>query len=541
MGSILLQIKAQRILDVEQAKAITSQHELEQSISNAPTIVDFAKRLRDGMPAAVIGEIKRASPSKGDIFPNANATEVAERYARAGAAGVSVLTEPKWFKGSLEDLRQVRLALEDIHPRPAILRKDFIIDEYQVYEARVYGADTLLLIVAILSNDELKSLIALSRQLGMEPLVEVANEDEMKRALECGTLVVGINNRNLHDFSVDLSTTERVVASAGQTEMLMVALSGISNRVDVQRYRCANVDAFLVGEALMRSSNPSRILQSLRGETGGGIPLVKICGLRDVPTALHTIRAGADFVGLVFAESRRKVDVTKAREISDAIHAAMPGGRKCLGYLRSREASISSSQQFLTSAQLRKVCSHGPLVVGVFADQSVDDVIAIARAADLDIVQLSGKEDAKLYVLPRDDSDKPAAATTQADAQTSEKGYFWPIFKAVHVGEDHSQENVLEAVRSVQPHTGLLDTKDTNMLGGTGRTFDWTVAQHVCRQTDVFLAGGLNPLNAREAVEKVRPFGLDVSSGVETEGTKDLTKISEFVMQAKMVEDGLIK
>ena len=153
---------------------------------------------------AVVAEIKRASPSKGDIAPGIVAGEQGVKYANAGCSGISVLTEPTWFKGTLDDMRDVRTKVASMARRPAILRKDFLIDEYMVYEGRVYGADTVLLIVAVLEEALLTSLISTSRSLGMEPLVEVNNDNETKIALRAGAKIIGVNNRNLHDFKVYL-------------------------------------------------------------------------------------------------------------------------------------------------------------------------------------------------------------------------------------------------------------------------------------------------------------------------------------------------
>jgi anthranilate synthase/indole-3-glycerol phosphate synthase/phosphoribosylanthranilate isomerase len=207
-----------------------------------------------------MSEIKRASPSKGDISLSANAASQALTYALSGASTISVLTEPTWFKGTLLDLRLARQAVDSIPTRPAFLRKDFILDEYQIDEARLFGADTVLLIVAMLEPQRLKVLYEYSTKVrGMEPLVEVNNAEEMKQALELGARVIGVNNRNLHDFNVDMGTTSRLAdivlehnKKSGK-ETILCALSGISTREDVEVYRNQGVGAVLVGEALMRA------------------------------------------------------------------------------------------------------------------------------------------------------------------------------------------------------------------------------------------------------------------------------------------------
>lgn len=263
--TILDMIVARRRLDVAEAKAAVPSNELQQQLASAPEPLDFAERLRRDRPMAVIAEVKRASPSKGDIAPDMDATAQALKYANGGAAGISVLTEPTWFKGTLLDMTAVRAAIDSMgDARPAVLRKDFLIDEYQVLEARVNGADSVLLIVAALDDSALVRLMALSRELGMEPLVEVNNAAEMARAVDAGASVIGINNRDLRTFNVDLGTTDRLASMAG-TGVILAALSGISTRADVERFETAGASAVLVGESLMVSADPAAKIRELRG------------------------------------------------------------------------------------------------------------------------------------------------------------------------------------------------------------------------------------------------------------------------------------
>lgn len=260
-GSILERIVAQRRRDVADAKARRPRAAVERDAAAAPPPIDVVARLRRGGRIAVMAEIKRASPSRGDIAPDIDAAEQARRYAAGGAAVISVLTEPHWFKGSLADLQQARAAVEPFGTeRPGLLRKDFIIDPYQVAEARAAGADAVLLIVACLDDATLRELLAETRAYGMEALVEVNSEAEMERAAAAGARFVGINNRNLHNFRVDLATTERLAARR-PTGALLAALSGIERREDVERFALAGAEAVLVGEALMRAADPGALIR----------------------------------------------------------------------------------------------------------------------------------------------------------------------------------------------------------------------------------------------------------------------------------------
>ena len=263
--TILERIVAQRREDVLAAKVATPFAALREMVRGAPPASAFIARLKAAAPMALIAEIKRASPSRGDIAPRVNAARQAMKYAQGGAAGISVLTEPTWFKGTLHDMLQVRKAVGQLgEQRPAVLRKDFIIDPYQVIEARAYGADALLLIVASLDDATLRGLLEFTGECGMDALVEVNNAAEMARAVAAGAGLIGINNRDLRSFTVDLGTTERLAALVPEGT-IVAALSGIHSRDDVQRFEAAGAGAVLVGEALMEVEDPGEKIAEMLG------------------------------------------------------------------------------------------------------------------------------------------------------------------------------------------------------------------------------------------------------------------------------------
>ena len=238
--SYLDKIVAQRRLDVAAAKASVSEDALRAQIAAQSPVHDFVAALRR-QELAVLAEMKRASPSKGDIAVGVDAAQQGLTYALAGACTVSVLTCPTGFKGSLDDMARVRRGLDEaaLEPPVCVLRKDFVIDAYQLLEARAHGADTALLIVNILSADELAALMAASRALGMEPLVEVNTEAEMTVALAAGAKVIGVNNRNLHTFKVDMGTTVRLAAMVPPASGIeLLALSGVGSRDDALSFAC---------------------------------------------------------------------------------------------------------------------------------------------------------------------------------------------------------------------------------------------------------------------------------------------------------------
>ena len=212
---------------------------------------DFASALR-GEHIRLIAEVKKASPSKGVLCPHLDPLRLARAYADNGAAAISVLTEERYFQGSLEHLAAIKGMLNQ--RKIPLLRKDFIFDPYQVYESRAYGADALLLIVAILSDEQLAELLSLSHSLGMQCLVEIHDEAELERAILCGAKIIGINNRDLMTFAVDLTTTRRLRPFV-PADKIVVSESGIRNRADVLMLRGWGVDAILVGEALVTASD----------------------------------------------------------------------------------------------------------------------------------------------------------------------------------------------------------------------------------------------------------------------------------------------
>jgi len=248
---ILDRIVADKRLEVAAKKQSHPIEELRRVAAEQPPPLDFASALRgDGI--RLIAEIKKASPSKGIIRRDFNPVEIARTYAASGASAISVLTDSKYFQGSLEYLNDIRNALNDI--KVPLLRKDFIIDSYQVYEAKACGADSLLLITAILTAGELKELLDLSHELGMQCLVEVHNETEVEIAVKSRAGIIGINNRDLSNFEVDLATTGRLKSLIPE-DRVVVSESGIKDRDDIEQLKRWGVNAVLIGESLMSADD----------------------------------------------------------------------------------------------------------------------------------------------------------------------------------------------------------------------------------------------------------------------------------------------
>jgi indole-3-glycerol phosphate synthase len=258
--SVLAAILARKREEVIVDRAMTSERELESAIADLPPPLDFAAALSPaGGPVRVVAEVKRRSPSAGPIDEALDAEEQARRYTAAGAAAISVLTDGPGFGGSLDDLGDVHGAVD-----VPVLRKDFIVDRYQLLEARAHGADAALLIVAALDDATLRRLHEECAALGLAALVEVHDAAELDRALAAGARLVGVNNRNLATFAVDLAVSEALLPRL-PAAVKGVAESGVRSAADVRRLRACGAANFLVGEALVRAADPGALLRELTG------------------------------------------------------------------------------------------------------------------------------------------------------------------------------------------------------------------------------------------------------------------------------------
>ena len=256
---ILDEIVEHKRQEVEAARLARPLAAVRTEAGSAPPARDFRRALGERADVALIAEIKRASPSAGVIREDFDPAVIAGCYREAGAAAISVLTDERYFSGRLDAIAQVRGAAA-----VPVLRKDFVIDAYQVYEARAAGADAILLIVRILSDEQLGDYLVLARELGMAALVEAHDPAEVERALRAGAGIVGLNNRDLDTLNVDLATTEALV-EAVPPDRVVVSESGIKARADVERLAACGVHAVLVGETLMRSADIAEAARSLVG------------------------------------------------------------------------------------------------------------------------------------------------------------------------------------------------------------------------------------------------------------------------------------
>ena len=422
-----------------------------------------------------ICEVKKASPSKGIIAEHFPYLDIAKEYEVAGAAAISVLTEPDFFKGDKKYLQEIASTV-----KIPVLRKDFIIDEYQIYQAKVWGASAILLICGCLDVPTLTKFRELADSLGLSSLVEAHDEKEVQMAIDCGARIIGVNNRNLKDFTVDVQNSVRL-RNLVQDDVIFVSESGLETPEDIQVLRDNNIGVALMGETFMRSPNKVEKLAYLYGPTYY-TPKVKMCGISKVETIPAVVEAKPDYMGLVFAPSKRQVTVDQAKILVEELHR---------GYAKKYGSDTEHDK-------------NGTIkTVGVFVNETVENLVTIANEANLDAVQLHGDED-------------------EAFIQSLKERTNVEVWKAVQIRSAADVEEWIDSSADML----LFDAYHKHERGGTGEVFDWSSLDAFERP--FMLAGGIDSTNVARAIRTVRPYGIDISSGIETNGLKDDEKMKAF-------------
>ena len=429
-----------------------------------------------------ICEVKKASPSKGIIAEHFPYLDIAKEYEVAGAAAISVLTEPDFFKGDKKYLQEIASTV-----KIPVLRKDFIIDEYQIYQAKVWGASAILLICACLDVPTLTKFRELADSLGLSSLVEAHDENEVQMAIDCGARIIGVNNRNLKDFTVDVQNSVRL-RNLVQDDVIFVSESGLETPEDIQVLRDNNIGVALMGETFMRSPNKVEKLAYLYGPTYY-TPKVKMCGISKVETIPAIVDAKPDYMGLVFAPSKRQVTVDQAKILVEELHR---------GYAKKYGSDTEHDK-------------NGTIkTVGVFVNETVENLVTIANEANLDAVQLHGDED-------------------EAFIQSLKERTNVEVWKAIQIRTAADTEKWIDSSADML----LFDAYHKDERGGTGEVFDWSSLDAFERP--FMLAGGIDSTNVARAIRTVRPYGIDISSGIETNGVKVDEKITAFTKIVKSI------
>ena len=441
-----------------------------------------------------ICEVKKASPSKGIIAEHFPYLDIAKEYEVAGAAAISVLTEPDFFKGDKKYLQEIASTV-----KIPVLRKDFIIDEYQIYQAKVWGASAILLICACLDVPTLTKFRELADSLGLSSLVEAHDEHEVQMAIDCGARIIGVNNRNLKDFTVDVQNSVRL-RNLVEDDVIFVSESGLETPDDIQVLRDNNIGVALMGETFMRSPNKVEKLAYLYGPTYY-TPKVKMCGISKVETIPAIVDAKPDYMGLVFAPSKRQVTVEQAKTLVDELHKQYEKtyGEIIVPMNTDTAQDSQDNQEFVQeNSNFEKIKT-----VGVFVNETIENLLKIAEEVKLDVIQLHGDED-------------------ESFIQTLKEQSNVEVWKAVQVRSAADAEKWIDSSADML----LFDAYHKDERGGTGEVFDWSSLDEFERP--FMLAGGMDSTNVARAIRTVRPYGIDISSGIETKGVKDNEKIKAF-------------
>ena len=441
-----------------------------------------------------ICEVKKASPSKGIIAEYFPYLDIAKEYEVAGAAAISVLTEPDFFKGDKKYLQEIASTV-----KIPVLRKDFIIEEYQIYQAKVWGASAILLICACLDVPTLTKFRELADSLGLSSLVEAHDEHEVQMAIDCGARIIGVNNRNLKDFTVDVQNSVRL-RNLVDDDVIFVSESGLETPEDIQVLRDNNIGVALMGETFMRSPNKVEKLAYLYGPICY-TPKVKMCGISKVETIPAIVDAKPDYMGLVFAPSKRQVTVEQAKTLVDELHKQYEKtyGEATVPMNTDTAQDSQDSQEFVQgNSSFDKIKT-----VGVFVNETVENLLKIAEEVKLDVIQLHGDEDESFIQILKEQSNVE-------------------VWKAVQVRSAADAEKWIDSSADML----LFDAYHKDERGGTGEVFDWSSLDEFERP--FMLAGGIDSTNVARAIRTVRPYGIDISSGIETEGVKDNEKMKAF-------------
>ncbi len=488
--TVVHEIAARRLADVVPELDALGRAGLARAVAAAPA----PRPIVDALAAPglhLIAEVKRSSPSAGSIAAGDDAVARARAYAEGGATAISVLCEPHWFGGSVDDLRAVRAAVS-----VPVLAKEFIVDPRQLDLLRAAGADIVLLLAVLHPAKRLAKLAARARDLGLEPLVEAHDAREIESALASGARLIGVNNRDLRTLDVDPERAVRM-RELVPGDRLAIAESGVLDTSIIGRWRATGFDAALVGEALMRSPDPAAAARAFVAAgahprdlaAAAREPIVKICGVTDEAGILAAVRAGADAIGLNFA----------------------PGTPRAL--------SIEEGVSLARLARSAAVGGSCPQIVIVTANLPATDLARVVLAVDPDAVQLSG--------------DEPLSAIAAAGR---------PVWKALRVGAgDRAADVTSRATAYLDAGAAriLLDAAGGPHPGGTGLRVDTALAAAVAREVPITLAGGLVAANVGEAVLAVPVAGVDVASGTDhprvrgERPRKDALAVALFVKRAR--------
>lgn len=586
-------------LRVEKSKQKVSLQELKSQsrINSRPFSFEKALKQKD---ISFICEVKKASPSKGVLSMDFPFLEIAREYEEAGAAAISVLTEPDFFKGSVDYLRQIKAQVSI-----PVLQKDFIVDEYQIHEASTIGADAILLICSVLSVTRMREFIKIADSLGISCLVEAHTEREVLMALEAGARIIGVNNRNLSTFAIDIQNSITLRKFVPES-VLFVSESGISTSEDIARLREVGADAVLIGETLMKSKDIKSELALLKGETSAkfnrnpngsgktvnslesfesGVPYVNLFQMNASDSTVsndgtnyasnshnickpnRSVISGNTY-GLNISDknlyskhsgpfSQTKIKICGIKSFKDIgyVNEAMPD---YIGFVFAKgKRHVDFNRAYLLKAELDKRIK----AVGVFVNEDIDFIKKCCTVGVIDIIQLHGDEDDEYIRQLKISISKPIIkafrvrslpgkkTNPHSEILQSQSTDIASLNESTSSNNDFiSSYNTTNEVDFPKTNTLLVPDKmsalidfplfDTFSESAYGGTGESFNWEIIKNyEKPFFLAGGLNIDNIEKAISTATPFCVDISSGVETNGIKDRQKINDIVKLVRQIKN----
>lgn len=450
---------------------------------------------KKGNAIGLIAEVKFASPTNPNLGSPKELLKRVCKYEETGADAISIITEKYFFKGDIAFVSEVKKVIN-----LPILQKDFVIDASQIYDAKKIGSDALLLIARLVSNETLKQFVDLCLDLEIEPVVEVNNEEDLKKAIATETRIIAVNARDLENFIIDVEKACNLLKKIPD-KFIKLAFSGIHSATEVQLYKSVGAKGVLVGTSLMQTNNITKFITNLRILPGvpshrarsseasfnelraiGGpsTPVtrkftkvkVKICGIQSYEDAQKAIAAGADYLGFIFVKnSKRAIDPSQAKKI------------------------------------IAKVRNKA-LIVGVFRNNSLDDVNTLCKALDFDFVQLHGEEDPEFC-----------------------QKVISPVIKVFGLPAIFDPKETTKKMKNFNVKYYLIDRENP----GEGEKLSLENSGEIAKTFQTFFAGGLTPANVSKVVKEIKPFAVDVISGVKTRNKFDFDKMKRFVANTKGV------
>jgi len=469
----IIERKKEELADFVIPSEVEGSHPTEKK--NGMRFFDSLSVAQNDKNIALIAEVKFASPTSPELGSSDELLERVKAYEKAGADAISIITEKHFFKGDVSLVTKVKKAVNI-----PVLQKDFVIDEKQIYEAKEIGSDALLLIARLIDGETLKKFVALCFELGIEPVVEVNSEEDLEKAVKTKTNIIAVNARDLETFVIDVEKVCELIKKIPD-KFIKLGFSGINSSKEVTQYKNSGAQGVLIGTSLMKTKNIDSLMKNLLvlpeapsvSVTRKFLSVkVKICGIQKLEDAEAAIAAGADYLGFIFVrDSKRATDRKAAKKVINKVRGKVK-------------------------------------IVGVFRDHTLEKINELCEELDFDLVQLHGESGDKFYhEISR------------------------PVIRSFGLPSQFDANDIMHKMKKYNVKYHMIDRQTP----GEGDALSIENAQALAQSFPLFVAGGLTPENVGYVVNQVKPFAVDVITGVKTDGKFDIEKMKKFIKNAKGV------